>query len=146
MANPGPATTVSNHPQNLATNQALRLIASAQSVNLSAAGDTAMVVLDVSKFVPTKVIITNGLNSSGNTTTIATATVGAYTGPAQTGSTILTTAALTSNTGGPYVTLTDATNLNTAISNPTNIYVNVGTTIAATCDVFVYGYDLTFLP
>ena len=146
MANPGPASTVSNHPQVLGTNQALRLIASAQSVNLSAAGDTASVVLDVSKFVPTKVIITNGLNSSGNTTTIATATVGVYTGPAQTGSTILTTAALTSNTGGPYVTLTDATNLNTAISNPTNIYVNVGTTIAATCDVFVYGYDLTFLP
>jgi hypothetical protein len=146
MANPGPATTISNHPQNLATNQALRLIASAQSVNLSAAGDTPMVVLDVSKFVPTKVIITNGLNSSGNTTTIATATVGAYTGPGATGSTILTTAALTSNTGGPYVTLTDATNPNTAISNPTNIYVNVGTTIAATCDVFVYGYDLTFLP
>lgn len=146
MANPGPATTVSNHPQNLSTNQALRLIASAQSVNLSAAGDTPMVVLDVSKFVPTKVIITNGLNSSGNTTTIATATVGAYTGPAATGSTILTTAALTSNTGGAYVTISDATNLNTAISNPTNIYVNVGTTIAATCDVFVYGYDLTFLP
>jgi hypothetical protein len=146
MANPGPASSVSNHPQVLGTNQALRLIASAQSVNLSAAGDTPMVVLDVSKFVPTKVIITNGLNSSGNTTTIATATVGAYTGPAATGSTILTTAALTSNTGGPYVTLTDATNLNTAISNPTNIYVNVGTTIAATCDVFVYGYDLTFLP
>jgi len=146
MANPGPATTVSNHPQNLATNQALRLIASAQSVNLAVAGDTAMVVLDVSKFVPTKVIITNGLNSSGATTTIATATVGAYTGAGATGSTILTTAALTSNTGGPYVTLSDATNLNTAISNPTNIYVNVGTTIAATCDVFVYGYDLTFLP
>jgi len=146
MANPGPATTVSNHPQYLASNQALRLIASAQSVNLSAAGDTAMVVLDVSKFVPTKVIITNGLNSSGNTTTIATATVGAYTGPAATGSTIFSTAALTSNTGGPYVTISDATNLNTAISNPTNIYVNVGTTIAATCDVFVYGYDLTFLP
>jgi hypothetical protein len=146
MANPGPATTISNHPQNLATNQALRLIASAQSVNLSAAGGTASVVLDVSKFVPTKVIITNGLNSSGNTTTIATATVGAYTGPGETGSTILTTAALTSNTGGPYVTISDATNLNTAISNPTNIYVNVGTTIAATCDVFVYGYDLTFLP
>ena len=124
----------------------MRLIASAQSVNLAIAGDTAMVVLDVSKFVPTKIIITNGLNSSGATTTIATATVGAYTGPGATGSTILTTAALTSNTGGPYVTLTDATNLNTAISNPTNIYVNVGTTIAATCDVFIYGYDLTFLP
>jgi len=113
---------------------------------LAVAGDTAMVVVDVSKFVPTSVLVTNGLNSSGNTTTIATATVGAYTGPGATGSTILTTAALTSNTGGPYVTITAATNPNTAISNPTNIYVNVGTTIAATCDVFVYGYDLTFLP
>jgi len=146
MANPGPATSVSNHPQNLATNQALRLIASAQSVNLAIAGDTASIVLDVSKFVPTTIIITNGLNASGATTTIATATVGVYTGAGQTGSTILTTAALTSNTGGPYVTATTTTNPNTAISNPTNIYVNVGTTIAATCDVFVYGYDLTFLP
>ena len=146
MANPGPATTVANHPSNLATNQALRLIASAQSVNLSAAGDTAMSILNVSKFVPVSVLITNGLNSSGATTTIATATVGVYTGPAQTGSTVLTTAALTSNTGGPYVTTSPATNVATAISNPSTMYVNVGTTIAATCDVFVYGYDLTFLP
>jgi len=146
MANPGPATTVSNHPQNLATNQALRLIASAQSVNLSQAGDTAMTVIDVSKFVPVSVIITNGLNSSGNTTTIATATVGVYTNTGATGSTVLTTAALTGNTGGPYVTISSATNANTAISSFSNMYVNVGTTIAATCDVFVYGYDLTFLP
>ena len=146
MANPGPATTVANHPSNLATNQALRLIASAQSVNLSAAGDTAMSILNVSKFVPVSVLITNGLNSSGATTTIATATVGVYTGTGQTGSTVLTTAALTSNTGGPYVTTSPATNVATAISNPSTIYVNVGTTIAATCDVFVYGYDLTFLP
>jgi hypothetical protein len=146
MANPGPATTVSNHPQVLGTNQALRLIASAQSVNLALAGDTAMVVVDVSKFVPVSILVTNGLNSSGATTTIATATVGVYTGPGATGSTILTTAALTSNTGGPYVTTTAATNVATAISNPSTMYVNVGTTIAATCDVFVYGYDLTFLP
>lgn len=146
MANPGPATTVANHPSNLATNQALRLIASAQSVNLSAAGDTAMSILNVSKFVPVSVLITNGLNSSGATTTIATATVGVYTGTGQTGSTVLTTAALTSNTGGPYVTTSPATNVATAISNPSTMYVNVGTTIAATCDVFVYGYDLTFLP
>jgi hypothetical protein len=146
MANPGPATTVANHPSNLATNQALRLIASAQSVNLSAAGDTAMSILNVSKFVPVSVLITNGLNSSGATTTIATATVGVYTGTGQTGSTVLTTAALTSNTGGPYVTTSPATNAATAISSPSTMYVNVGTTIAATCDVFVYGYDLTFLP
>jgi hypothetical protein len=146
MSNPGPATTVSNHPQNLTTNQALRLIASAQSVNLNYAGDTAMNLVDVSKFVPVSVVITNGLNSSGATTTIATATVGVYTGTAQTGSDVLTTAALTSNTGGPYVTISAATNPNTAISNFSTMYVNVGTTIAATCDVFVYGYDLTFLP
>lgn len=146
MANPGAASTTSNHPQGLLSNQALRLIASAQSVNLGTAGDTAMRTIDVSKFVPVSVIITNGLNSSGATTTIATATVGVYTGVSQGGSTVLTTAALTSNTGGPYVTISAATNAATAISNATSLYVNVGTTIAATCDVFVYGYDLTFLP
>jgi hypothetical protein len=146
MANPGPASTVSNHPQNLATNQALRLIASAQSVNLGAAGDTAMNLVDLGKFLPTTILVTNGLNSSGATTDISTATVGVYTGVGQTGTTVLTTAALTSNTASTYVTTSAATNAHTAISAPSTLYVNVGTTVAATCDVFVYGYDLTFLP
>jgi hypothetical protein len=43
--NPGAAQTTSNHPSNLATNQALRLIASAQSVNLNSVGDTLAKIL-----------------------------------------------------------------------------------------------------
>ena len=121
MANPGPASTVSNSPQILGTNQALRLIASAQSVNLSAAGDIASFVLDVTKFVPTSVVITNGLNSSVATTTIATAIVGGYACRSQTGFTFWTTAALTSNTGGLYASITSATISNPSISNPPNL-------------------------
>jgi hypothetical protein len=45
MANPGPATTNTNHPSNLATNQALRLIASAEGVNLNSVGDTIAPIL-----------------------------------------------------------------------------------------------------
>ena len=48
MANPGPATTVANHPQVLGSNQALRLLASAQSVSLAVTGDTVLPVLNSS--------------------------------------------------------------------------------------------------
>ena len=45
MSNPGPASTQTNHPSNLASNQALRLLASAQGVNLNQVGDTVANVL-----------------------------------------------------------------------------------------------------
>ena len=40
MANPGPAVTVSLHPQGLTSAQALRLIGQAKGVNIAATGDT----------------------------------------------------------------------------------------------------------
>ena len=43
--NPGAAQTTSNHPIQLSSNQAIRLIASAQSVNLNSVGDTTAPIL-----------------------------------------------------------------------------------------------------
>ena len=42
MANPGPASTTTNHPSGLATNQAIRLLASYQGVNVNQTGDTVL--------------------------------------------------------------------------------------------------------
>jgi hypothetical protein len=63
---------------------------------------------------------------------------------AQGGSTILTTAALTSQTTAVYVKVTAATNATTGIANVAALYVNVGTTVAGgIVDVYLYGYDFS---
>ena len=53
MSNPGPAITTSIHPQNLASNQALRVIAMAKGVSVGALGDIAIPVIDTAFWVPT---------------------------------------------------------------------------------------------
>ena len=127
MANPGPATTVSNHPQQLSTNQALRLIASYQGVNVNATGDTVLPTLCTGSFSVSNVIFTNA------STSLTTALAGVFTAPAAGGTGIVANAALSALTASTSVQ---------------NLYLNVGTAqgAAATMDVFVYGYDLTFLP
>ncbi len=141
MSNPGPATTVT--PNYVIDSQnAYRLLAYAKNVNLAAAGDTAMQVVTTGGTVLPYQIVT--CNSSGTTVNIASATVGVYTAPAQGGSAVLTTGALTSQTTATYAKQQASSNPNTAIVGATNWYVNVGTTVAGgVCDVLVYGYDLS---
>ena len=140
MANPGPATTVSNHPQNLASNQAIRLLASYQSVNLNAAGDTVLPLIDTSRYSVSNVIVTNASIS------LTTATAGLFTAPSGGGTAIVADAALSACTSAAVVS--QRTVASTAAQTGQNLYFNVGTAqgAAATADVFVYGYDLTFLP
>lgn len=140
MANPGPATTVANHPSNLATNQAIRLLASYQSVNLNAAGDTVLPILNSTRYSVSNVVITNASVS------LTTATAGVFTGPNSTGTTIVADAALSALTSASVVS--QRTVASTAAQTGQNLYFDVGTPqgVAATADVFVYGYDLTFLP
>ena len=68
-----------------------------------------------------------------------------WTGPAGTGTEIVTNAALTSNTSSAYVTnstVVSATK-NANLSAQT-LYVKVGTAVAGgTVDIFVYGYDFS---
>ena len=139
MANPGPATTVSNHPQNLSSNQALRLLASYQGVNVNAEGDTILPILDTATYSVSNVIFTNASVS------LSSAAAGLFTAPGASGA-IVSNAALSALTSSTVVS--QRTVASTAAQTGQNLYLNVGTPqgAAATMDVFVYGYDLTFLP
>jgi len=140
MANPGPATTVTNHPSNLATNQAIRLLASYQGVNVNATGDTVLPVLNTTNYSVSNVIFTNA------STSLTTAAAGLFNAPSAGGTGIVANAALSALTGATVVS--QRTVASTATQTSGNLYVNVGTAqgAAATMDVYVYGYDLTFLP
>jgi hypothetical protein len=140
MANPGPATTVTNHPSNLATNQAIRLLASFQGVNVNATGDTVLPVINTDRYSVSNVVFTNASVS------LTTALAGVFTAPSAGGTAIVANAALSAMTASTVVS--QRTVASTAAQTGQNLYVNVGTAqgAAATMDVFVYGYDLTFLP
>ena len=140
MANPGPATTVANHPSNLSTNQAIRLLASYQGVNVNAGGDTVLPIINTDRYGVSNVIFTNASVS------LTTALAGVFTAPSAGGTAIVSNAALSAMTSASVVS--QRTVASTAAISGQNLYVNVGTAqgAAATMDVFVYGYDLTFLP
>jgi len=141
MANPGPASTQTIHPSNLATNQAIRLLAFASAVPISQTGDAAVTlpINNTSSYNVQNVAITNAsVDVSGGALAI-------WTAPAGTGTEIVTNASLTSNTSSTYVTNatvvagTKATRLTAQ-----TLYVRVGTAVAGgTVDVFVYGYDFS---
>ena len=140
MPNPGPASSTTNHPSNLATNQALRLLASAQAVNLNAVGDTITRLLNDSGFVSVQSIIV--ANASIDLTT---AQLAVFTGPGATGTAIKSAYALTGNSTSAKVVVTAATS--TDAIDVSELYIRCTTAqgAAATANVFIYGYDLTFL-
>jgi hypothetical protein len=140
MPNPGPATTVANHPSNLSTNQAIRLLASFQGVNVNATGDTVLPIINTDRYGVSNVVFTNASVS------LTTAAAGVFTAPSAGGTAIVANAALSAMTSASVVS--QRTVASTAAFSGQNLYVNVGTAqgAAATMDVFVYGYDLTFLP
>ena len=73
MSNPGPATTVSAHPSNVTTNQALRLIGVAKGVNLAATGFTPVPVVNSTAYLPKEMIVTN-VNNAGAVVSLSTST------------------------------------------------------------------------
>jgi hypothetical protein len=141
MANPGPASTQTIHPSNLATNQAIRLLAFASAVPISQTGDSSVLlpINNTTAYNVQNVAITNAsVDVSGGALAI-------WTAPAGTGTEIVTNATLTSNTSSTYVTNatvvagTKATKLSAQ-----NLYVKVGTAVSGgTVDIFVYGYDFS---
>lgn len=139
MANPGPASSTTIHPQNVASNQAIRLLASFQSVNVNATGDTVLPIGNTTNYSVSNVIFTNA------STSLTTAAAGVFTAPSAGGTAIVANAALSALTGPTVVS--QRTVASTAVQSGQNLYVNVGTAqgAAATMDVFVYGYDLSFL-
>lgn len=145
MSNPGPAITSTTHPSNLNSQQALRVLAVLKGVSTAAAADFAVQINNSALYVPVSVVVANA-NNAGATQSVASVNLGVYTAPAKNGSAVLTAAALTSQTTPSYVTISAATNPNTALSAQT-VYVNISTAFAtATVDVYVYGYDLSSGP
>ena len=138
--NPGAAQTTTNHPINLSSNQAIRLIGSAQSVNLNSVADTVAQILVAGRVSVAYVLVTNA------STSLSTAQIAVYTLPAAGGTAVLSATALTGATTAAKVVNTAATSTD-AITG-LNLYIRNTTAqgAAATADVFIYGYDLTFLP
>ena len=136
MANPGPASTTTIHPQSVTSNQAIRLLAVATGVNVNATGDQAVLsIINSTNWSVSNVVFTNASVS------LTTAAAGVFTGRNASGTAIVANAALSANTG-PTVVVQE-TVASTALQTGQNLYVNVGTAqgAAATVDVYVYGYD-----
>jgi hypothetical protein len=137
MANPGPSTTVTIHPSNLATNQAIRLLAVATGVNVNATGDQAVLpIINASNYSVSNVVFTNASVS------LSSAAAGLFTAPSASGA-IVSNAALSALTGSTVVS--QRTVASTATQSAQNLYLNVGTAqgATATMDVYVYGYDFS---
>lgn len=140
MANPGPASATTIHPQPLGSNQAIRLLASATSVSLAATGDAATFnVINSTTYNVTNVVITNANKD------VSAGYLSIWTGPAGTGTEIVTNAALTSNTSSAYVTKsTVVAATGTANLSAQTFYVKVGTAVSGgTVDIYIYGTDFS---
>ena len=142
MANPGPASSIQTHPQVLSSNQALRLLGSAQSINCNATGDTAIPILNTSSYIILYVIATNASIS------LTTAAGGLFTGTAAGGTPLVTSAALSVLTSSTVASQRTVLAAGAAQNTSQTIYWNIATAqgAAATMDLLVYGIDLTFLP
>ena len=140
MSNPGPASTTTTHPSGLATNQALRLIASAEGVNLNAVADTVANIVNASGSVSVASIIVANASIS-----LTTAELAVYTGPAASGTAIKTAYALSGNTSSAKVVVTAATSTDLVSGGKLYLRCTTAQGAAATADIFVYGYDLSFL-
>jgi hypothetical protein len=140
MSNPGPAITASTHPTNLATNQALRLIASAQGVNLNIVADTIAPILSPGNVSVASIVVANA------STSLTTAEIGVYTLAGGNGVAVKSAYAVSGNNSTTAVVVTAATSIASVASSPLFIRCTTAQGAAATADVFIYGYDLTFLP
>jgi hypothetical protein len=138
--NPGAAQTTTNHPINLSSNQAIRLIGSAQSVNLNSVADTVAQILVAGRVSVAYVLVTNA------STSLSTAQIAVYTLPAAGGTAVLSATALTGATTAAKVVNTAATSTDAVTGQYLYIRNTTAQGAAATADVFIYGYDLTFLP
>jgi len=144
MANPGPASTVAAHPNNVLTNQALRVIATIKNVPANAVASYAMQVVNSSVFLPQSLIVTN-LNLNGAAVTPTGLAMGVSTTSGGSSLYGAITAANLSATNGVSITAPSAQTTGVIVQN---IYLNVtaGLTTAvpgATFDVYVYGYDFS---
>lgn len=141
MSNPGPASTTTIHPSNLATNQAIRLLAVGVNVPISQTGDSSVVlpINNSTSYAVTNVAITNA------NTDVSSGALAIWTGVNGTGTEIVTNAALTGNTSSAYVTNSTVVSASKNVNlSAQNLYVKVGTAVSGgTVNIYVYGYDFS---
>jgi hypothetical protein len=141
MSNPGPASTTTIHPSNLATNQAIRLLAYASAVPISQTGDSSVTIPinNTTTYCVQNVAITNANKD------VSSGALAIWTLPAGAGTEIVSNAALTGNTSSAFVTnSTVVSTTKTANISAQTLYVKVGTAVSGgTVDIFVYGYDFS---
>ena len=148
MSNPGPATTVSAHPSNVTTNQALRLIGVAKGVNLNAVAFTPIPVNNSTAYLPQTLLITN-VNNAGATVALSTTTALSLTttnvGSPSSLFPALTTAQISALTTSPLGVSLSTASANTPAQIVQTLYADVTTASGATGtgDVYVYGYDFS---
>jgi hypothetical protein len=141
MSNPGPASTQSIHPSNLATNQAERLLAVYKGVSTAAAADFAMPIINSTTYSVQQIVVSNA-NNAGTSADVHTVVFGVYTAPSGGGTAIYTAAALSGVTGSTVVDVITPTT--TAAQTAQTLYANISTPfVTATVDVYVFGYDLS---
>ena len=140
MSNPGPASTVANHPSQLGTNQAKRILAYAASVDLNTVGDTIAKILNTNSKISVQSIIVANASIS-----LTTAQIAVYTGAGATGTAIKTAYAVSGNTTSAKVVITAATS--TDFIDISQLYIRCTTAqgAAATADIYIEGYDLSIL-
>jgi hypothetical protein len=144
MANPGPASTNSAHPQNVLSNGALRVIATIKNVNANAVANYPIQVINSSVFLPQNLIVTNLNNSGANVTPTGLAMGVATTSGGSSLYGAITAANLSTPQGASVVAPTAQTTGTTV----QNLYLNVTAAlttavVGATFDVYVYGYDFS---
>ena len=148
MSNPGPATTVSAHPSNVATNQTLRLIGVAKGVNLNAVGFTPVPVNNSTTYLPQTLLVTN-VNNAGATVSLSTTTALSLTttnvGSPSSLFPALTTAQISALATSPLGVSLSTASANTPAQVVQTLYADVTTASGATGtgDVYVYGYDFS---
>ena len=148
MSNPGPATTVTAHPSNVATNQTLRLIGVAKGVNLNAVGFTPVPVNNSTTYLPQTLLVTN-VNNAGATVSLSTNTALSLTttnvGSPSSLFPALTTAQISALATSPLGVSLSTASANTPAQVVQTLYADVTTASGATGtgDVYVYGYDFS---
>lgn len=141
MSNPGPASTQTIHPQNVLSNQAIRLLGVLTGINVNAVGDNAIPIANTTNYSVANVIVTNA------STSLTTAVCAVYPSANAQGTAIVAASTALSGNTGPTV-VNQLTVANTATQAGQNVYFRVTTAqgAAATCDVYVYGYDFSNYP
>lgn len=139
MSNPGPFITTSNHPSNPALNQAIRLIGSLQGMDLNKIADTVVTVLDTNSWAGLLILVTNA------STNMTTAEMSIFTAP-NGGGTNMGTPVLNTLTNQFKISAFNPMVDERQVVNTLYFRCTTPQGAPATADVYLYGFDFSFLP